>query len=99
MTGKQQKERNELKDIKKRLELSMEERQKLMDEAVAEVHAANSDFLEAFKMPLKAFRGMYQVHILFNMVDSLVDKKIENLINSRIEDYLEEQKTAKRKKI
>lgn len=97
MTGKQQKERNELKDIKKRIELSVEERQKIMDEAVAEVHAANADFLEAFKMPIKAFRGMYQTHIFFNMVDKLVDKKIEKVINDRIQEYLDEQNLAKRR--
>jgi len=97
MTGKQQKERNELQDIKKRVELSVEERQKIMDEAVAEVHAANADFLEAFKMPIKAFRGMYQTHILFDMVDKLVDKKIEKIINDRIQEYLDEQNLAKRR--
>ena len=99
MTGKQQKERNELKEIKKRLELTTEERQKIMDEAVAEVHAANAEFLERFKMPLKAFRGMYQVHILFNMINELVNRKIEKIVDTRINEYLEEQKTSKRKKI
>lgn len=79
MTGKVQKEKNELKELKKRVEISMEDRQKIMDEAVAEVHAQNADFLEAFKMPLKAFRGMYQVHILFNMIDKLVDTKFKKL--------------------
>lgn len=98
MTGKQQKERNELKDIKKRVELSLEERGKILDEAVAEVHAANADFLEAFKMPLKAFRGMYQVHILFGMVDKLVDKKIEKFVNNRIQEYLDEQNSTRRGK-
>ena len=97
MTGKQQKERNELKDLKKRLDIAMDKRQKIIDEAVAEVHAANADFLEAFKMPIKAFRGMYQTHILFCMVDKLVDQKIEKLVNDRIQEYLDEQNAAKRR--
>lgn len=97
MTGKQQKERNELKELKKRLDISLEDRQKIMDEAVAEIHAANSEFLEAFKMPLKAFRGMYQTHILFNMVDKLVNDKIEKIVNDRIQEYLDEQNTKRRK--
>ena len=97
MTGKIQKRENELKEIKKRVTLSMEERQKLMDEAVAEVHAQNADFLEAFKMPLKAFRGMYQTHILFCMVDKLVDKKIEKVVNDRIQEYLDEQNMNKKR--
>lgn len=97
MTGKQQKERNELKEIKKRLDIPMEKRQKIMDEAVAEVHAANADFLEAFKMPLKSFRGMYQVHILFNMVDKLVDEKIQKIVDTRIQEYLDEQNSKRRK--
>lgn len=97
MTGKVQKEKNELKELKKRVEISMEDRQKIMDEAVAEVHAQNADFLEAFKMPLKAFRGMYQVHILFNMIDKLVDTKIQKVVDTRIQEYLDEQNTNKRK--
>ena len=97
MTGKQQKERNELKELKKRLDIPMDKRQKIIDEAVAEVHAANADFLEAFKMPIKAFRAMYQTHILFCMVDKLVDQKIEKLVNDRIQDYLDEQNAAKRR--
>lgn len=97
MTGKQQKERNELKELKKRLDIPMDKRQKIIDEAVAEVHAANADFLEAFKMSIKAFRGMYQTHILFCMVDKLVDQKIEKLVNDRIQEYLDEQNTAKRR--
>ena len=97
MTGKQQKERNELKELKKRLDIPMDKRQKIIDEAVAEVHAANADFLEALKMPIKAFRGMYQTHILFCMVDKLVDQKIEKLVNDRIQEYLDEQNAAKRR--
>lgn len=97
MTGKQQKEKNELKELKKRLDIPMDKRQKIMDEAVAEVHAANADFLEMFKMPIKSFRGMYQVHILFCMVDKLVDQKIEKLVNERIQEYLDEQNSAKRR--
>ena len=97
MTGKQVKERKEIEELRKRVEVSIEERQKLMDEAVAEVHAQNADFLEAFKMPLKAFRGMYQTHILFCMVDKLVDQKIEKLVNERIQAYLDEQNTSKRR--
>ena len=97
MTGKQQKERNELKELKKRLDIPMDKRQKIIDEAVAEVHAANADFLEAFKMPIKASRGMYQTHILFCMVDKLVDQKIEKLVNDRIQEYLDEQNAAKRR--
>ena len=97
MTGKQQKERNELKELKKRLDIPMDKRQKIIDEAVAEVHAANADFLEAFKMPIKAFRGMYLTHILFCMVDKLVDQKIEKLVNDRIQEYLDEQNAAKRR--
>ena len=97
MTGKQQKERNELTELKKRLDIPMDKRQKIIDEAVAEVHAANADFLEAFKMPIKAFRGMYQTHILFCMVDKLVDQKIEKLVNDRIQEYLDEQNAAKRR--
>lgn len=97
MTGKVQKEKNELKELKKRVEISIEERQKIMDEAVAEVHAQNADFLEAFKMPLKAFRGMYQVHILFNMIDKLVDTKIQKVVDTRIQEYLDEQNNSKRK--
>ena len=34
MTGKQQKERNELKELKKRLDIPMDKRQKIIDEAV-----------------------------------------------------------------
>ena len=97
MTGKQQKERNELKELKKRLDIPMDKRQKIIDEAVAEVHAANADFLEAFKMPIKAFRGMQQTHILVCMVDKLVDQKIEKMVNDRIQEYLDEQNTAKRR--
>ena len=97
MTGTTQKRENELKDIMKRVELSVEDKQKLMDEAVAEVHAQHADFLEAFKMPLKAFRGMYTVHILFNMIDSLVEKKVLDVTNKRIQAYLDEQNAKKRK--
>lgn len=97
MTGKQVKERKEVEELRKRVEVTLEERQKLMDEAVAEVHAQNADFLEAFKMPLKAFRGMYQTHILFCMVDKLVEKKIEKLVDERIQAYLDEHNAAKRR--
>lgn len=99
MTGKQQKEKNELKELKKRLDIPLEERQKIMDEAVAEIHAANSDFLENYKLPLKSFRGMYQVHILFNMVDNLVNEKIEKVVNEKIQEYLDEQNNTRKRKI
>ena len=79
------------------MDISYEDRQKIMDEAVVEVHSANSEFLEAYKMPLKAFRGMYQVHILFNMIDSLVDKKIESIINQRIQEFLDEENGKNRR--
>ena len=98
MTGKQVKERKELDEIKKRVTLTIEERQKIMDEAVAEIHAANSDFLEQFKMPIKAFRGMYQVHILFGMIDKLVDEKIQNIVNDKIQEYLDEQNATRKRK-
>lgn len=97
MTGKEQKAKNDLEKLKKRVEISYEERQKIMDEAVIEVHSTNAEFLEAFKMPLKAFRGMYQVHILFNMIDSLVDKKVQAIVDKRIQEFLDEQNGKKRK--
>ena len=53
MTGKTQKAKNVLEDFKKRVEITEEEKRKVMDEAIIEVHAENSEFLEKVNMPIK----------------------------------------------
>ena len=98
MTGKQQKAINDKKDMLKRVELSMEDRGKIIDEAVLEIHAQHRDFLEQFKMPIKAFRGMYVVHTLFGMVDELVKEKCTQKLSENVQKYVDEENLKKRRK-
>ena len=74
MTGKIQKQINDAEKLKEACSLSLEERAQLIDEAILEIHSKNGDFLEAFKMPINSFRGMYQVYVLFRQVDELMKK-------------------------
>ncbi len=98
MTGKQQKAKAVTEDFLKRVELSQEEKIKIMDEAIIEVHGENAEFLEKFKMPIKAFRGMYIVHTFFSMVDNLIKVKTQEKLNEKVNIYKEEEAAKKRRK-
>lgn len=97
MTGKQQKAINMAKEMMSQVELSVEDRAKLMDEAVCEVHTANEALLEKLKMSITMFRNMYIVHTFFDQIDKLVMEKCKAETDKRISTYLEEQKLARRK--
>lgn len=99
MTGKIQKQINDAEKLKEACSLSLEERAQLIDETILEIHSKNGDFLEAFKMPINSFRGMYQVYVLFRQVDELINKKCTEEVARRAEQFRLEQEAAKRKKV
>lgn len=99
MTGKIQKQINDAEKLKEACSLSLEERAQLIDEAILEIHSKNGDFLEAFKMTINSFRGMYQVYVLFRQVDELINKKCTEEVARRAEQFRLEQEAAKRKKV
>lgn len=97
MTGKIQKQKNDVEALEKACTLTMEEKVAVIDEAICEIHAQNSEFLENFKMPITSFRGMYQVHLLFNQVDELIQKKLDNEVAKRAEQFRKEMELKKRR--
>lgn len=98
MTGKIQKVKNDTKDFLKRVEISQEEKAKLIDDVIIEVHSENSDFIEGVaKLPIKTFRGMYILHTLYSMIDKKVDEKVQELLSQKISKYQEEEALKKRK--
>lgn len=97
MTGKQQKAKANLEDFLKRVELSGEEKTTIMDEAVLEVFTENSEFLEKFKMPIKAFRGMYIVHTLWRTIDDLINKKTQDKLAEKVKTYQKEEELKRRR--
>lgn len=97
MTGKIQKQKNDVEALRKACTLTLEERASLIDDAICEIHAQNSEFLEAFKMPITSFRGMYQVHVLFNRVDELIQTKCEEEVAKRAKQFQDDMDKKKRR--
>lgn len=97
MTGKQQKLINDKKELLKEVELSLDERGIIIDEAISEVYKANAKFLEDFKVTAKAFRGFYILHTYFGMIDDLVKDKCTKKLNDNIQKYLDKQNASKRR--
>ena len=97
MTGKQQKAKAVTEDFVNRVKLTMEEKTAIIDEAVIEVHSQNEDFLNSFKLPIKAFRGMYIVHTLWRMIDKLVEEKTQKKLVEKVEQYKKEEDLKKRR--
>lgn len=98
MTGKIQKQKNVLEDFKSRVEITLDEKKRIMDEAIIDIHSENEAFLEKFNMPIKVFRGWYILHTLFDMVDSRVDEKMEQLLAQKVATYQQEEANKKRGK-
>lgn len=97
MTGKQQKAKNVLEDFEKRISLSQEEKIKIMDDAILDIHSSNAEFLEKFNMPIKAFRGMYIVYTFWKMVDQKIEEKTQELLNDKIKTYQREEELKRRR--
>ena len=98
MTGKQQKAKATTEEFLKRVAITQEEKTKILDEAIIEVHSQNKDFIEGIaKLPIKAFRGMYILHTFYNIVDKLADEKVQKLLNDKVEQYKKEEELKKRK--
>lgn len=97
MTGKQQKAINDAEEMKKACELTLEERAELIDEVIMEVNAKNAEFLQTYNIPIKTFRGMYQVHILFRQIDEEIERRCEQILVNKVKKYTEEQELKRRK--
>lgn len=99
MTGKMQKAKNTLKDFENRVQITQEEKTKLLDEAILEIHTENSDFIEGVaKLPIKSFRGMYILHTFYSMVDKLAEEKAQKLLLEKVKTYQKEEELKKRRK-
>ena len=99
MTGKQQKAKAVLEDFKKRVELTQEEKSKLVDDAIIETYSQNQDFIEGIdKMSIKAFRGWYILHTFLKIIDNLVDDKAQKKLAEKVAQYQQEEDFKKRKK-
>ena len=83
---------NGLKDI---ISLTQEDKNKILDEAVCEVHGANSEFFEAVKMNVGNFRNWYILHTLHKEVDRVADEKIKALGEARAKEFLSVQKKGR----
>ena len=91
--------KNDLKDFEDRVKLTDEEKTKLLDDAILEVHTANSEFIEGIaKLPIKSFRGMYILHTFYGMVDKLADTKAQELLREKVAKYQKEEELKKRRK-
>ena len=97
MTGKIQKQKNDMKELLAKVDLSTEDKVRLIDEAVAEEFAANQKFLETFKVSLEAFRGFYQLHTLYGNIDRRADKKFTEALSKNIAKFQQEKALERRK--
>jgi hypothetical protein len=97
MTGKIQKAKNALEAFKERMTFSEAEKSALIDEAVCEIHAQNAGFLEEHKININVFRGLYINHTLFQQVDALVQKKLDDALAKRVAEYQAEEERRRRR--
>jgi hypothetical protein len=97
MTGKEQKKINDTKALMEKMTFSDEEKRAIIDEAVCEIHAQNAKLLEDHKVNVNVFRMMYIDYTLFRQVDELVNKKINDTVAKRIEEFKFEQELKKRR--
>ena len=98
MTGKQQKAKATTEEFLKRVAITQEEKTKILDEAIIEVHSQNKDFIEGIgKMSIKAFRGFYIMHTFYGMIDKLADEKTQKLLLEKVAEYQKKEELKKRK--
>lgn len=97
MTGKIQKEKNNLEEFKKNVTISYEERSKIIDECVIDVFTDNEEFFKGINFTLNTFRGMYQMHLLFGQVNDKVTEKVAEVLKQRVNAHLENEKLKRRR--
>lgn len=97
MTGKIQKEKNNLEEFKKNVTISYEERSKIIDECVIDIFTENEEFFKGINFTLNTFRGMYQMHLLFGQVSDLVTEKVGEVLKKRVNEHLENEKLKRRR--
>lgn len=97
MTGKIQKEKNNLEEFKKNVTISYEERSKIIDECVIDIFTENEEFFKSINFTLNTFRGMYQMHLLFGQVSDLVTEKVGEVLKKRVNEHLENEKLKRRR--
>lgn len=86
-----------MEDFKKQVEITPEERSKIMDAAVSEVHAANADMLEKMGISLPVFRGGYLLNTLYAQISALADKRVQELLTKRVADFQNAEELKRRK--
>lgn len=97
MTGKVQKMKNDAEAFKKAVELTAEDKQQIISDAIAEIYGENVTALEAMKIDTKTFRGGYLLHMFFKQVDDLADRNAQDKLAKNVAKYSAEQAMAKRK--
>ena len=98
MTGKIQKMKNDTEAFKKEVEITEEEKVRILDEAIIEVYGKNKDFIEGIgKMSIKAFRGFYIMHTFYSMVDKLADEKTQKMLLEKVAAYQKKEELKHRK--
>lgn len=97
MTGKTRKAEQIKEEFMKAVQISEEEKVKIMNESVAEVHGANADMLDSMNISLTVFRGGFLLHTLYGQILESINKKMNDLLAKKTEAYLKESEQKKRR--
>jgi hypothetical protein len=97
MTGKTQKAEQIKEEFMKAVQISEEEKVKIMNESVAEVHGANADMLDSMNISLTVFRGGFLLHTLYGQILEGINNKMNDLLAKKTEAYLKESEQKKRR--
>lgn len=97
MTGKTQKAEQIKEEFMKAVQISEEEKVKIMNESVAEVHGANADMLDSMNISLTVFRGGFLLHTLYGQILESINNKMNDLLAKKTEAYLAESDRKKRR--
>lgn len=97
MTGKIQKQKNDVAAFKAAVQLSEEDKQSMINEAIAEIYAANSGMMDTLKISYPTFRGGFLLHTLFGQIQATVEKKCEATLAKKVEEYMTAKNLERRK--
>lgn len=97
MTGKQQKTKASMEEFMKQVDITVEERSKIIDGAVSEIHAANADMLDKMGISLAVFRGGYLLDTFYSQVTELANQRVQEALSKKVADFQTSEELKRRK--
>jgi hypothetical protein len=97
MTGKTQKAEQLKEEFMQAVQITEEEKVKIMNESVAEVHGANADMLDSMNISLTVFRGGFLLHTLYGQILESINNKMNDLLVKKAEAYRVASEQKKRR--